>query len=111
MKLTDEVLREAGVGDKKVKTIRSFGEYQERFPAAVSAWPRLTYAQLLKSIKGNIWGFSDSSISMLAILDFGISDVFPERDGTIKKVSGLLEERYHQGVKFKPNITSLFPRT
>lgn len=45
------------------------------------------------------WGLSHWSASMLAIFYFGLEDVYPINDGSIKRVTSLLEQR---GIIFEP---------
>lgn len=83
--LLDHDLRAAGLSQRKVKTIRSFQAYVANKPHDFHRWKDMTYDELKTSIKGEVWGFSDWSISMIAIFHFNHQDVFPSNDGTIKR--------------------------
>jgi len=49
------------------------------------------------------WGLSNWSASILAIFYFGFEDVYPENDGSIRRVTRLLEQK---GITFDPEQAS-----
>ena len=92
--LPAEILTQAGVSRRKQRTLASFRAYQQTHGSQMSKWPSMEYTELLQEIKGSLWDFSDWSIAMLAIFDFGFPDVFPLSDGTIQRALRLINQTY-----------------
>lgn len=90
--LEDQDLTACGLSQRKIKTIRSFEAYIRNNSEYAQKWEKMTYEDLLMNIKGEIYGFADWSISMIAIFHFNHVDVFPHADGTIKKALEKLQE-------------------
>lgn len=90
--LKEAELRACGVSQRKALTIIKFAELYSRDPQRFLNWENLSYDELRKEVN-QIWGISDWTASMLAIFTFGLEDVFPERDGTIKRAIDRLEAR------------------
>lgn len=100
MELSDDFLGAAGVNSRKRKTIQSFRDYMLQSPGMVMRWSEMTYEELCDEIKGAIWGFSDWSVSMLAIFEFGNANVFPLYDGSINRAIHALNNRYYDTFDF-----------
>jgi DNA-3-methyladenine glycosylase II len=91
--LEPEVLRELGLSKSKAATITSFGEYYRNNTAEIEAWPSLKYGELKKSICTHK-GLGEWTASVLALYHFGFEDVFPDKDGIIRRAMGLVKEKY-----------------
>ncbi|MGX1927163.1 DNA-3-methyladenine glycosylase family protein [Vibrio sp. NH-7] len=81
-----------GVSKNKAKAILNFAEMYFHDPERFEQWSSLDFEQLRREAK-DIWGVSDWSLSILAIFHFGHSDVFPEKDGTLKRALFKFQEQ------------------
>jgi DNA-3-methyladenine glycosylase II len=90
--LSDDDLRNSGLSYRKIRTVRSFRLYMDEQPETFWRWKDMSYQELTDSIKGEIWGFSDWSISMIGLFHFNHIDIFPTTDGTIKRAVAQLRD-------------------
>ncbi|PKH59327.1 hypothetical protein CXF83_21850 [Shewanella sp. Choline-02u-19] len=84
-------LTQHGISRNKSKAILNFAQMYFENPNRFDNWEKLEFDHLRKESK-DIWGVSDWSISILALFHFGHSDIFPDKDGTIKRALVKLEE-------------------
>lgn len=91
--LAPETLRELGLSKSKAVTITNFGEYYRNNTAEIEAWPSLPYDQLKKSICSHK-GLGEWTASVLALYHFGFEDVFPDKDGIIRRALVLVKDKY-----------------
>lgn len=103
-RLPEAELISCGLSRRKVRTIKEFTSRYEHNPASIDAWRSCTY-QHLSILVSEHWGLSQWSADMLAIFHFAMPDVFPETDGTIRRVRHILEEHYLDG-PLKPEIAT-----
>lgn len=90
--LTEEDLRTCGISSSKAKAIKLFAEQYYGDVDRYENWRNLDSSTLFVEVNKH-WGLSNWSASILAIFYFGFEDVFPENDGSIKRVTGLLEQK------------------
>ena len=96
--LSEEELRTCGVSSSKIKAIKLFSEQYYEDVDRYENWRNLDSTSLFVEVNKH-WGLSNWSASILAIFYFGFEDVYPENDGSIKRVTGLLEQK---GITFNP---------
>lgn len=89
--LSPEALLQAGVSNRKAKTITGFLKEYQKEKNRFNNWKNLEFNELSKEVN-SIWGLSDWTASMLAIFHFANEDVFPYKDGTIKRALEKLEQ-------------------
>ena len=90
-----------GLSRRKAQTIQEFGVQYQGNPDRFENWRSLSYNVLRQEVSA-FWGLSDWSADMLAIFYFGLPDVFPSSDGTIKRAICLLEEKVLKGRALDP---------
>ena len=102
LKCDESDLTQHGVSKNKAKAIlnfaRMYSEDRERF----DGWADLSFDELRRESK-DIWGVSDWSLSILALFHFGHEDVFPDKDGTLKRALNRLSEL---GVVVDPELSA-----
>ncbi|BAO43892.1 DNA glycosylase family protein [Thiolapillus brandeum] len=96
--LTEQQLRRCGISGRKAKSISLFAEQYHDDPEHYEGWKHLSHDEL-RSAVGRHWGMSDWTASMLSIFHFGHADVFPQGDGTIRRVT---EHLTSHGVRIRP---------
>jgi len=96
--LTKEELRSCGISGSKTKAIKLFAEQYYENVDRYENWRNLDSSTLFIEVNKH-WGLSSWSASILAIFYFGFEDVYPENDGSIKRVTNLLEQK---GITFDP---------
>jgi DNA-3-methyladenine glycosylase II len=82
--LPDTDLRNCGVSGRKSKTIHLFADHYHKNKQKIENWRNLSPENLYNEVNSH-WGLSDWSASMLGIFYFGLEDIFPFEDGSIKK--------------------------
>lgn len=103
--LTAEELATHGVSGRKAQSIISFGSKYNQSPASYEAWRQLDYCDLVSEVSSH-WGLSSWSADMLAIFYFGLKDVFPNNDGTIKKARSIVENEFFSSGTFDPQTAA-----
>ena len=93
----DELIAQ-GVSSRKVKAIKRFGKQYDKSPHLFEAWRHLQHKEVREEVSA-YWGLSTWSADILSIFYFGFEDVYPENDGSIKRVTRLLEQK---GITFNP---------
>jgi DNA-3-methyladenine glycosylase II len=88
--LSDTDLTNCGLSQKKIKTIHLFAEYYHKNKSEIENWRSLNSFNLYHEV-GLHWGLSNWSASMLGIFYFGLEDIFPFEDGSIKRAIKSLE--------------------
>ena len=96
--LSENEIRSCGISSSKAKAIKLFAEQYFNDVNRYENWRNLESARLFAEVN-NHWGLSHWSASMLAIFYFGFEDVYPVNDGSIKRITGLLEQK---GITFEP---------
>jgi DNA-3-methyladenine glycosylase II len=96
--LSEEEMRSCGISGFKAKAIKLFAEQYFNDVDRYENWRNLDSAKLFEEVNKH-WGLSHWSASMLAIFYFGFEDVYPLNDGSIKRITGLLEQK---GITFEP---------
>jgi DNA-3-methyladenine glycosylase II len=96
--LSEKEIRSCGISSSKAKAIKLFAEQYFNDVNRYENWRNLESARLFAEVN-NHWGLSHWSASMLAIFYFGFEDVYPVNDGSIKRITGLLEQK---GITFEP---------
>jgi len=96
--LTEEELRSCGISASKTKAIKLFAEHYYNNVDFYENWRNLDSDRLFSEVNKH-WGLSHWTASILAIFYFGLEDVWPAHDGSIKRVTGLLEKK---GITFDP---------
>jgi DNA-3-methyladenine glycosylase II len=96
--LSPEEMRSCGISGAKAKAIKLFAEHYFNDVEGYENWRNLDSGQLFYEVNKH-WGLSHWSASMLAIFYFGLEDVYPINDGSIKRVTNLLAEK---GITFEP---------
>ena len=91
-------MRSCGISNSKAKAIKLFAEQYFNDINRYENWRNLDSPGLFSEINKH-WGLSHWSASMLAIFYFGFEDVYPVNDGSIKRITGLLEQK---GITFEP---------
>lgn len=82
--LTHSEMRSVGLSRRKIRTIQEFSQVMNDDPERIASWPELSHSELRREVC-SFWGLSKWSADMLAIFQFGQTDVFPIEDGTIKR--------------------------
>lgn len=82
--LSPDEMRTAGVSSFKAKAIGEFGQAMTANPHRFERWAELGYEELISDV-GKLWGLSAWSASILALSHFGMPDVWPSEDGSIKR--------------------------
>lgn len=93
--LTGHDFISCGISKNKVRTITEFLSSYENNSVNIDRWIELEPDKLFKEVS-QYWGMSDWTASMLSIFYFGHPDVYPYRDGTIKKAEALLERYFRE---------------
>lgn len=96
--LSEEQMRSCGISAAKTKAIKLFAGQYFNDVDIYEGWRNLGSAALFSEVNKH-WGLSNWTASMLAIFYFGFEDVYPEHDGSIRRVTGLLEQK---GITFEP---------
>ena len=96
--LSEEEMRSCGISNSKAKAIKLFAEQYFNDEERYESWRNLDSSKLFSEVNQH-WGLSHWSASMLAIFYFGFEDVYPVNDGSIKRITGLLEQK---GITFEP---------
>ena len=96
--LSAEEMRSCGISGSKAKAIKLFAEQYFNDEDRYENWRNLDSSRLFAEVNKH-WGLSHWTASMLAIFYFGFEDVYPVNDGSIKRISGLLEQK---GITFEP---------
>jgi DNA-3-methyladenine glycosylase II len=96
--LSTEGLRSCGISNSKAKAIKLFADQYYEDCDQYENWRNLGADDLFREVKRH-WGLSDWTASMLAIFYLGLPDVYPVKDGSIKRVTKLLEQR---GIMLEP---------
>jgi DNA-3-methyladenine glycosylase II len=96
--LSEQEMRSCGISSSKAKAIKLFAEQYFNDINRYENWRNLDSPGLFSEINKH-WELSHWSASMLAIFYFGFEDVYPVNDGSIKRITGLLELK---GITFEP---------
>ncbi len=96
--LSPEELRSCGISNSKAKAIKLFAEQYFNDVDRYENWRNLDNNKLLCEVNKH-WGLSHWTASMLAIFYFGFEDVYPVNDGSIKRITSLLEQK---GITVEP---------
>jgi DNA-3-methyladenine glycosylase II len=96
--LSEEEMRSCGISGSKAKAIKLFAEQYFNDVDRYENWRNLDSAKLFGEVNKH-WGLSHWTASILAIFYFGFEDVYPMNDGSIKRVTSLLEQK---GITFDP---------
>ena len=104
-KLTIDELTSLGVSGRKARTITEFGSKYDKNPDDFEAWRKLQHSEVVSEVSKH-WGLSTWSADILSIFYFGLEDVFPENDGTIKRAIGIINEKYYADKVFDPHKAS-----
>ena len=96
--LSEQEMRSCGISSSKAKAIKLFAEQYFNDISRYENWRNLDSPGLFSEINKH-WGLSHWSASMLAIFYFGFEDVYPLNDGSIKRITCLLEQK---GITFEP---------
>ena len=97
--LSEKEIQSCGISSSKAKAIKLFAEQYFNDVNRYENWRNLESVRLFAEVN-NHWGLSHWSASMLAIFYFGFEDVYPVNDGSIKRITGLLEQK---GITFEPD--------
>jgi len=97
--LSEEEMRSCGISKSKAKAIKLFAEHYFNNEDQYENWRNLDSARLFAEVNKH-WGLSHWTASMLAIFYFGFEDVYPVNDGSIKRITSLLEQK---GITFEPD--------
>jgi DNA-3-methyladenine glycosylase II len=92
-----------GVSTRKARAIKEFGEQYDRNPDLFEAWRCLQHEEIRKKVSAH-WGLSTWSADILSIFYFGLPDVFPFDDGTIKRVVQYINKELFKNQPFDPNM-------
>jgi len=90
--LTVDQLRSSGLSGGKAKTVRSVFETYLEDSDRIDNWHKLDYLSLRDDVS-TFWGISDWTASILALFYFGQENVFPHKDGSIKRAVDKLSEK------------------
>jgi DNA-3-methyladenine glycosylase II len=96
--LSPEEMRSCGISSSKAKAIKLFAEHYYSDVEKFENWRNLDGSRLFYEVNKH-WGLSHWTASMLAIFYFGLEDVYPVNDGSIKRVTRILEQ---EGITFDP---------
>jgi DNA-3-methyladenine glycosylase II len=88
--LSDSELRLCGLSRRKAKSIYLFADFYHKNRSEIENWRNLSEADLYTQVRQH-WGLSDWSAAMLGIFYFGLEDIFPFGDGSIKRAIKILE--------------------
>lgn len=99
--LTTEEMRAAGVSSFKARAITEFADAFASDPSRFAAWSALEYDELTKEVS-SLWGLSEWSASILALSHFGMSDVWPSKDGSIQRA--VVQVRANLDSDFDPDL-------
>ena len=61
------------------------------------SWKSLPYAELRKDVM-RLWGMSDWSASVIGLSHFGLPDVWPGADGSLKRALVLVQARFDENL-------------
>jgi DNA-3-methyladenine glycosylase II len=89
--LSVEQMKSAGVSGYKARAITEFSEALKREPNRFRNWAALDYEALCLDVS-SLWGLSKWSASILALSHFGMVDVWPAEDGSIKRAVSKVRE-------------------
>lgn len=84
-------LKRCGLSNAKCRTITEFALRYAQQPAVIDAWTELPAEALFEAVS-SFWGMSNWTASILGLFYFANEDIFPDRDGTIKKALRMLSE-------------------
>lgn len=98
-RLSASQLASAGLSRRKVRTIKEFGERYDKRPLHFEQWRNMKFEDLALEVE-NCWGLSHWSASILALFYFADADVFPASDGSIRRVTALLQSKQIIGQDF-----------
>lgn len=90
--MTREYLVSCGLSNRKAKTIQLLSVKYRSAPSKLEKWKEYAFEDLLVEVKSH-WGLSDWSAQTLAIFYFAHNNVFPQSDGTLKKVLAILNSK------------------
>ena len=85
---TDLIL--CGLSRRKAKSISLFADFYHKNCSEIENWRNLSEADLYTQVRQH-WGLSNWSAAMLGIFYFGLEDIFPFEDGSIKRAIKILE--------------------
>lgn len=102
--LSQRDLRLCGVSQRKAKTIHLFADCYRKNKSEIEKWRKLSPDLLYERVNSH-WGLSNWSASMLGIFYFGIEDIFPYEDGSIKRAIKMLES---SNTPIYPHLVSPF---
>ncbi len=91
-----------GVSASKTKAIKEFGKEYDKNPKTFESWRYLQYEEIKDNVS-KYWGLSTWSADMLSIFYFGLPDVFPTGDGTIKRAIQHINLELFEEKNFDPN--------
>jgi len=94
--LNNSQLLECGLSRRKTRAIHEFGLVYDTRPDEIELWRSMPYPSLQQELR-RFWGISDWTAAMLAIFNFGHSDVFPLNDSSISRVITMIEARFLSG--------------
>lgn len=97
--LSKQKIRSCGISSSKAKAIKLFAEQYFNDVNRYENWRNLEKRARLFAEVNNHWGLSHWPASMLAIFYFGFEDVYPVNDGSIKRITSLLDQK---GITFEP---------
>jgi DNA-3-methyladenine glycosylase II len=101
--LSSDTFRHCGLSRRKIRAISEFADSHRSDPARFHGWPELDYGTLRAEVS-SFWGLSDWTAEMLAIFHFAHPDVFPEKDGSIIRVTEFVSSNLCNG--FDPNAAA-----
>jgi DNA-3-methyladenine glycosylase II len=90
--LSGEEMRSCGISSSKAKAIKLFAAQYFDDKNLYENWRNLDVTTLFVEVNRH-WGLSHWSASMLSIFYFGFEDMYPVNDGSIKRITGLLEQK------------------
>lgn len=91
-----------GISNRKSKTISAFYDHYKKNRSEVENWRNIKPEKLFSEVNKH-WGLSNWSASMLSIFYFGMENVFPYEDGSIKRVTRAL---CNIGIEVQPDHVS-----
>ena len=100
--LSSTELGAQGVSGRKARSIIEFGQIYDKNPEYYESWRTLSYDEL-KTVVTAQKGLSTWSTDILAIFYFGLKDIFPEGDGTLKRAIKILNDDYYHQSEFDPD--------
>jgi DNA-3-methyladenine glycosylase II len=90
--LDPHTLQRLGLSRGKVRTVKEFSQAHRCCPSEVEAWKHMSAAEIRRRVS-SYWGMSDWTAGILSIFYLGHEDVFPQNDGTLKRVGELLHTK------------------